>query len=82
MDQKGEWVVRVSWRSSDTGDIPTGRQSGPKVSVVEYADRANSMPSPSLGRLTVRHTVGGMGRDDGRSECRPVMGRIRVDTRS
>ena len=74
LDQKGEWVVRVSWRSSDTGDIPTGRQSGPKVSVVEYADRANPMPSPSLGRLTVRHTVGGMGRDDGRSECYPVMG--------
>ena len=27
-----------------------------------------------LGRLTVRHTVGGMGGDDGRSECYSVMG--------
>ena len=74
MDQKGEWVAWMFLWSSDTGNIPTGRESGPKVSVVEYADRANPMPSPSLGRLTVRHTVGGMGRDDGRSECYPVMG--------
>ena len=27
-----------------------------------------------LGRLTVRHAVGGLGRDDGRSEGYPVMG--------
>ena len=32
-----------------------------------------------LGRLTVRHAVGGMGRDDGRSEGHPVMGWIRVE---
>jgi hypothetical protein len=74
LDQKGEWVVRMFLWSSDTGNIPTGRQSGPTVSDVEYADRANPMPSPFMGRLTVRHTVGGMGRDDGRSECYPVMG--------
>jgi len=36
------------------------------------------MPSPS-GRLTVRHAVGGMGRDDGRSEGHPVIGWIRVE---
>ena len=33
-----------------------------------------------LGRLTVRHAVGGMGREDGRSESHPVMGWIRVDS--
>ena len=33
------------------------------------------------GRLTVRHAVGGMGREDGRSESHPVMGWIRVITR-
>ncbi len=32
-----------------------------------------------LGRLTVRHAVGGMGRDDGRSEGHLVMGWIRVE---
>ncbi|MBW1694620.1 MAG: hypothetical protein JRJ41_10780 [Deltaproteobacteria bacterium] len=32
------------------------------------------------GRLTVRHAVGGMGRDDGRSEGYPVMGWIRVES--
>ena len=37
------------------------------------------MPSP-LGRLTVRHAVGGMGRDDGRSEGHLVMGWIRVES--
>jgi hypothetical protein len=31
------------------------------------------------GRLTVRHAVGGMGRDDGRSQSHPVMGWIRVE---
>ena len=36
----------------------------------------------SWGRLTVRHAVGGMGRDDGRSECYPVMGWIQVDAHS
>ena len=36
------------------------------------------MPSP-LGRLTVRLAVGGMGRDDGRSEGHLVMGWIRVE---
>ena len=36
------------------------------------------MPSP-LGRLTVRHAVGGVGRDDGKSEGHPVMGWIRVE---
>ena len=34
----------------------------------------------SCGRLTVRHAVGGMGRDDGRSEGHPVMGWIRVES--
>ena len=34
--------------SFDTGKTPTGRQSGPKVSVVEYAERGNLMPSPSV----------------------------------
>ena len=33
-----------------------------------------------LGRLTVRHAVGGMGRDDGRSEGHLVMGWIRVES--
>ncbi len=32
------------------------------------------------GRLTVRHAVGGMGRDDGRSQGHPVMGWIRVES--
>ncbi len=32
------------------------------------------------GRLTVRHAVGGMGREDGRSEGHPVMGWIWVET--
>jgi hypothetical protein len=32
--------------SSDTDNIPTGRQSGPKVFVVEYAERGSPMPSP------------------------------------
>jgi hypothetical protein len=38
-----------------------------------------SCPRP-LGRLTVRHAVGGMGRDDGRSQSHPVMGWIQVAT--
>jgi len=33
-----------------------------------------------LGKLTVRHAVGGMRRDDGRSEGHPVMGWIRVES--
>ena len=41
-------------------------------------ERGNPMPSP-LGRLTVRHAVGGMGRDDGRSQGHSVMGWIRVE---
>jgi len=32
------------------------------------------------GRLTVRHAVGGMGREVGRSQGHPVMGWIRVET--
>ena len=63
---------------SNTGNIPIGRESGPKVSAVRYVERGNPMPSP-LGRLTVRHAVGGMGRDDGRSEGHLVMGWIRVE---
>ena len=39
-------VRRYLW-SSDTGNIPTGRESGPKVFVVEYAERGSPMPSPS-----------------------------------
>ena len=46
LDQKGKWVVRRFSKSSDTGNIPTGRESGPKVSVVEYAERGSPMPSP------------------------------------
>ena len=42
-------------------------------------ERGNPMASP-LGRLTVRHAVGGMGRDDGRSEGHLVMGWIRVES--
>ena len=42
-------------------------------------ERGNPVPSP-LGRLTVRHAVGGMGRDDGRSEGHLVMGWIRVES--
>ena len=42
-------------------------------------ERGNLMPSPS-GRLTVRHAVGGMGRDDGRSEGHSVIGWIRVES--
>jgi hypothetical protein len=39
------------------------------------------MPLPQFrGRLTVRHAVGGMGGDDGRSEGHPVMGWIRVES--
>ena len=33
-----------------------------------------------LGRLTVRHAVGGTGREDGRSEGHSVMGWIRVES--
>ena len=42
------------------------------------------MPAPCLrplGRLTARHADGGMGEDDGRSECYPVMGQIRIEDR-
>ena len=67
--------------SSDTDNIPTGRQSGPKVFAVRYVERGNPMPSPLYwGRLTARHAVGGMGRDDGRSKGHPVMGWIRVES--
>ena len=72
-------MVRRGCRTSDTGNIPTGRESGPKVFVVRYAERGNPVPSPS-GRLTVRHAAGGMGREDGRSEGHPVMGWIRVES--
>ena len=78
-----KWVVRNDCRSSDAGDIPTGRQSGPKVFVVNYVERSNLIPPPQFrGRLTVRHAVGGMERDDGRSEGHPVMGWIRVESQS
>ena len=65
--------------SSDTGNIPTGRQSGAKVSAVKYVELANPVSSLHWSRLTARHAVGGMGRDDGRSECHPVMGWIRIE---
>jgi hypothetical protein len=35
---------------------------------------------PFWGRLTVRHAVGGKGREDGRSQGHPVMGWIRVES--
>ena len=39
------------------------------------------MPLPRFrGRLTLRHAVGGMRRDDGRSEGHPVMGWIWVES--
>jgi hypothetical protein len=79
LDQNGKWVVRRDCRTSDTGSTAAGRQSGPKVFAVRYAERGNPIPSPSLGRLTVRHAVGGMGRDDGKSQGHPVMGWIRVE---
>ena len=72
-------MVRRGCRTSDTGSIPTGRESGPKVFAVGYVERGNPMPSP-LGRLTVRHAVGGTGREDGKSEGHPVMGWIRVES--
>lgn len=80
LKQKVRGEVRMGLRTSDTGSIPTGRQGGPKVFVVNYAERSNLMPSPFWGRLTVRHAVGGMGGEDGRSEGHPVMGWIRVES--
>jgi len=71
-------VVRRGCRTSDTGSIPTGRESGPKVFAVGYVERGNPVPSPS-GRLIVRHAVGGTGREDGKSKGHPVMGWIRVE---
>ena len=59
--------------------FPPAEQSGPKVFAVGYVERGNRMPSPS-GRLTVRHAVGGMRREDGRSEGHPVMGWIQVES--
>ena len=74
-------LVRNDCRSSDTGDIPTGRQSGPKVFVVNYVERSNLISPPQFrGRLTVRHAVRGMERDGGRSESHPVMGWIWVES--
>jgi len=35
---KGKWVVRRGCITSDTGNIPTGRESGPKVFVVRDAE--------------------------------------------
>jgi len=46
LNQNGKWVVRRDFRTSDTGSIPTGRLSGPKVSDVRYAERGNLMPLP------------------------------------
>ncbi len=54
MNQNGRWVPRRDSRTSNMGNSPTGRQSGPKVSVVKYVERSNLMPSPLYcGRLTV-----------------------------
>ena len=61
LDQKVSGRFGGIARMSDTGSIPTGRESGPKVLVVEYAERGARCRRP-LGRLTVRHAVGGMGR--------------------
>ncbi len=47
LEPKGKWVVRRDCRTSDTGNTPTGRESGPKVSAVKYVERGNLMPSPS-----------------------------------
>ena len=33
-----------------------------------------------MGRLTARRADGGMGKEDGRSECHPVMGWIRIES--
>ena len=73
-------MVRRCVRSSDTGNIPTGRQSGAKVSAVKYVELANPVSSLHWSRLTARHAVGGIGRNDGRSECHPIMGWILVES--
>ena len=49
LNQKGKWVVRMGCWTSDTGTIPTGRQSGPKVFAVDYVERGNLMPLPQFG---------------------------------
>ena len=78
MDQKvSGWFGWIGERPT-RATFPPVEQSGPTVFVVGYVERGNPMPSP-LGRLTVRHAVGGMGRDDGRSEGHSVMGWIRVE---
>jgi hypothetical protein len=58
LSQNGKWVVRMDCRTSDTGNTPAGRQSGPKVFVVRYAERGNLMPSPFV-QANRRHAVGG-----------------------
>ena len=80
MNQKvSGWFGWIGERPTRAASPPV-EQSGPKVFAVGYVERGNPMPSPFVGRLTVRHAVGGMGRDDGRSEGHPVMGWIRVES--
>ena len=61
LNQNGKWVVRRDCRTYDTGNTPTGRQSGPKVFVVKYVERGNLMPSPLLGQTNRKACCGRYG---------------------
>jgi hypothetical protein len=80
LDQKvSGWVGWICERPTRAAFPPADR-----VGLRYLLSDTRNVVTPYLrprGRLTVRHAVGGMGRDDGRSKSHPVMGWIRVITR-
>jgi RNA-directed DNA polymerase len=54
LEPKGKWVVRMFFKSSDTGNTPTGRESGPKVSVVWKTPKQKMQAVNQLNRRGYR----------------------------
>jgi hypothetical protein len=76
---KGKWVVGCLSSRPTRAILPPADRVGLRYSLPDTRNVVTSCLRP-LGRLTVRHADGGMGRDDGRSEGRPVMGWIRIES--
>ena len=81
LEPKGKRVVRRLWDRPTRATLPPADRVGLRYLLSDTWNVVTSCLRPFWGRLTARHAVGGMGRDDGRSKSHPVMGWIRVITR-